>query len=79
MKRLTDKEIRIYNIIKDFINKHKYPPTYREIGQLAGLNSVATISYHLERIKDKGYIYYPPKKNRTIELVRDIEGNLLKQ
>ncbi|MDR3593565.1 MAG: transcriptional regulator [Clostridium sp.] len=54
---LTEKQQKILDIIKNYIDKEKISPTIREIGKLAGLRSTATIHSYIERLEEQGYIY----------------------
>ncbi len=69
MEKLTIKQNKILSIIKKYIAKKGYPPTVREIGEKANLNSPATIHYHLTKLEEKGYIKKGNGKNRTIEVL----------
>lgn len=69
MKELTDKQLNILNIIKEFINEYGYSPTIREIGQRANLNSPATVHFYLNNLKKKGCISYIKGKMRTIRII----------
>jgi len=69
-ERLTQKQENIYNIIKQFINKNGYSPTFREIAKIAKLNSSGTIQEYIYKLKKKGYINYIPNKNRTIRIIK---------
>ena len=50
MEKLTDRQEEILQIIKQLIAKNGYPPTVREIGAKAKLNSPATIHFHLKKL-----------------------------
>ena len=69
MEKLTTKQEMILQIIKKWIAKYGYPPTVREIGEKAHLNSPATIHFHLTKLEEKGYISKGTGKNRTIEIL----------
>ena len=69
MEKLTNKQKDILQIIKKLIPKNGYPPTVREIGKEANLNSPATIHFHLTKLEEKGYIKKGNSKNRTIEVL----------
>ena len=74
MKRfLTDKQIEVFNIIKDFINENGYSPTIREIGKLSSRKSPSTIHSYLMILEEKGYITYKNGKSRTIKIVGEVE------
>lgn len=68
--QLTDKQLKILYIIKDFIIEHGYSPTVREIGKLAGLRSSATVDTYLKILQKKGYIKKVEGKMRTIRIVK---------
>ena len=69
MEKLTTKQEIILQIIKKWIANNGYPPTVREIGEEAHLNSPATIHFHLTKLEEKGYISKGNGKNRTIEVL----------
>lgn len=69
METLTTKQELILQIIKKLIAQNGYPPTVREIGEQAHLNSPATIHFHLTKLEEKGYIKKGNSKNRTIEVL----------
>lgn len=70
MVKLTKKQEKIYNIIKEFIEKNGYSPTVREIGELAELKSPATVFTHLETLEEGGYIKSERSKSRTIRILK---------
>lgn len=69
MKRLTVKQERVLRELKKFIANNGYPPTIRELCEIMGLKSSATIYVHLDHLEEKGYIRKKRDKNRTIELL----------
>lgn len=69
MYRLTDKQRKILDIVKEFINKNGYSPSVREICKIANLNSPATVCTHLNNLKEKGYISWVDGKVRTIRVL----------
>ena len=69
MEKLTAKQEVILDILKRLIAENGYPPTVREIGKKAHLNSPATIHFHLKKLAEKGYIRQDDGKNRTIEIL----------
>ena len=64
---------RIYKVIKNYIEEYGYSPTYREIADLAYLNSPATIHHHMKILKELGYIDYEFNRNRTVRIIKDLE------
>lgn len=53
---VTPREKEILNAIIQYIEEHQYPPTVREIGELMGLKSTASVQAHLENMIAKGLI-----------------------
>lgn len=69
MEKLTGRQGYILQVLKKLIAKNGYPPTVREIGEMANLSSPATIHFHLQKLEEKGYIKKGNNKNRTIEIL----------
>lgn len=70
MKDLTKKQKEVFSSIEEFINEHGYSPTVRELCEIEGLSSPATMHHHLKQLVSKGYITHVPKMNRTIRIVK---------
>ncbi|EKQ56408.1 MULTISPECIES: winged helix-turn-helix transcriptional regulator [unclassified Clostridium] len=68
---LTEKQQRILDIIKNFMEKEKISPTIREIGEMSGLKSSSTVHSYLSRLEKKGYIY---RTNNCARSLRVKEG-----
>ena len=68
MEKLTVKQEQIMDEIKKFIAKKGYSPSIRELCDLCGLSSTATMFVHLKNLTNKGYINQTESKFRTIEL-----------
>lgn len=47
---------KILNEIIKYISTHNYPPTVREIGELTGLKSPASVQHHLKTMLEEGVI-----------------------
>jgi SOS-response transcriptional repressor LexA len=60
----------VYLFLKDYIRKHTYPPTLREIGQGCFL-SVSAVTRHLDRLEGQGKIKREPGRARGITLTDD--------
>lgn len=72
---MTKKQKIIYDIIQEFIEINGYSPTIREICDLVGLSSTATVFVHLKKMKDKGYLTFKEGFSRTIVLYKIEEEN----
>lgn len=73
MVKLTEKQSEILDCIKRFIASHGYPPTVREICNIKGISSPATVQVHLNKLLEKNVIKRDTKRNRAIELLVDNE------
>ncbi|MCX8015260.1 MAG: transcriptional repressor LexA [candidate division WOR-3 bacterium] len=67
-KQLTKKQQKILKFIKDFIERHSYPPSYGDIAEYFKVRK-PTILDHLNALQKKGYIRRQTYRARTIELV----------
>jgi len=56
VRRLTERRIKILEAIRQYYAAHGYPPTLREIGEMVGLRSVATVYTHVRALLDMGYL-----------------------
>lgn len=69
MEKLTVKQERVLKAVKKFFAEKGYPPTVRDLCNLTGLSSTATVHVHLDHLQRKGYIKKDKDKNRTMELL----------
>ena len=73
MGNLTPKQQRIYDFIRDFSRENGYPPTVREIGEHLGLKSPSTVKFHLDNLREAGYLQWDGGKTRSITLLEGEE------
>lgn len=67
---------RILSAIINYTEKHDgRSPTYREIGDEAGIDSLGHIAYHLKSLEEKGYIQRDGKKSRSIKVLKYWDGS----
>jgi repressor LexA len=69
---LTDQQRKILHVIRDWVIRHGYPPSLREIGQEVGLASTSAVSYQLATLQKKGFLQREPGRARTLEVRRPI-------
>ena len=62
----------VYQAIKDYIEQYGYSPSIRELCEITGKRSPATIHTHLINLHDLGYIEYKKGSNRTIRIKEEI-------
>jgi repressor LexA len=65
---VSDRQRAILDYLRDFVDKHGYPPTVREIGEAVGLRSPSTVHAHLAQLERAGLLRRDPTKPRAIEL-----------
>ena len=66
---LSDRQREIYDFLTEYVDRHGYPPTVREMGQAVGLASPSTVHAHLANLERAGYVRRDPTKPRALELV----------
>jgi repressor LexA len=68
---LTGRQQEIWEFLVDYVGRHGYPPTVREIGEAVGLASPSTVHAHLANLERAGYLKRDPTKPRALELLRE--------
>lgn len=69
MPRKSDKADKILDYVNRFVQEHGFSPSIREIGAAVGLNSTASVSYHLLRMQEQGLLQSPDKKGKKRAIV----------
>jgi len=67
----TERQLQIYNFIRDKIHSRGYGPTVREIGQAFKIRSPNGVVCHLKALERKGLITRGKNMSRAIELVTE--------
>ncbi|MBE2280568.1 MAG: transcriptional repressor LexA [Ignavibacteriaceae bacterium] len=76
-QKLTEQQQKIYDYIESEIKEKGIPPTIREIQEAFSFSSTNSVTGHLERIKQKGYITATGGISRGLKLTdRTGESNL---
>jgi len=65
---LTGRQQEIWGFLVDYVDRHGYPPTVREIGEAVGLASPSTVHAHLANLERAGLLKRDPTKPRALEL-----------
>ena len=65
---LSDRQRRILNVISDAVMLRGYPPSIREIGDAAGLQSTSSVAYQLKQLEEKGFLRRDPNKPRAVDV-----------
>jgi repressor LexA len=66
---LTARQQEIWQFLVDYVDRHGYPPTVREIGQAVGLASPSTVHAHLANLERAGLLKRDPTKPRALDLI----------
>ena len=66
---LTARQQEIWNYLVEYVDRHGYPPTVREIGEQVGLASPSTVHAHLANLERAGLLNRDPTKPRALELI----------
>ncbi len=65
---LSERQLRILDFIRKYIEENDYPPTIREIGKAVGIPSTSVVKYNLERLQEKGHIERSGEVSRGLRL-----------
>lgn len=68
-KALSPKQQAIFAFIRDFIRRHDYPPSIRDIQDGCGISSTSVVDYNLKALERQGLIKRDREVSRAIELV----------
>lgn len=68
---LSERQKKILDFVRDFINAKGYPPAVREIGAAVGLSSSASVHNHLKRLQEYGFLVRDAAKPRALELMSE--------
>ena len=65
--RLTPKQLRIVDFVRDFTVRNGYAPTLDEMAQTFGVSKV-TVYEHVQKLKRRGVLRHTPRRARSIEV-----------
>ena len=67
--KLSERQQKILDFIRDFFQDNMYPPTIREIGHAVGISSTSVVNYNLNKLVDAGLIERNKEVSRGIRLL----------
>lgn len=70
---LTERQRRVLEAIRRYREEQGFSPSYRDIGEAAGLSSPSSVKHQLQTLERKGYLRLNAHKGRAVELVRTDE------
>jgi repressor LexA len=71
-KGLSERQIKILQVLDRFQRKHGYPPSIREICENASISSTSVVNYYLVQLKDMGLIERDDRVSRGLRLVKPL-------
>jgi repressor LexA len=72
---LPDRQQKILVAIRDWVVKHGYSPSTRQIGEAVGLRSSSTVSRHLTSLEEKGFLSRSRSMSRPIDVRMFLQDN----
>ena len=70
-RKITKRQMQIYEYIKDYQKENGYPPCVREMAGAVGLSSPSTVHAHLSALEDHGLIKRDASKPRALEVFNE--------
>ena len=69
MRELTNRQQEVLDEIKTHIRRHSVPPSRTELAHSLGLSEASSVTGHLARLADAGWIELLPNTNRGIRVL----------
>jgi repressor LexA len=66
--RLTPRQRKVLEVIRDWVDRFGYPPSVREIGDAVGLTSTSSVHHQLRTLERKGYLRRDPNRTRAVDV-----------
>ena len=71
-KGLTERQMRILDVLERFQSQNGYPPSIREICDKANISYTSVVNYYLNQLEETGYIERDGRVSRGIRLVKPL-------
>jgi repressor LexA len=68
---LTPRQRQILAMIHDWVDRHGYPPTMREIASAVGLASPSSVAHQLRVLEEHGHIRRDARGSRAVDIRAD--------
>lgn len=75
-QKLSDKQRKILDFIREFVSDHPYPPSVRDIQYGCHISSTSVVDYNLRRLQLGGHILRDPEISRGIHLLGTNESQI---
>jgi repressor LexA len=70
--KLSDRQQRMLEFIKQFASESGYPPSIRQIGEAVGISSTSVVNYNLNRLVEEGFVDRDQNVSRGIRLTEKL-------
>ena len=67
---ISERQVRILRFVREFTDRHPYPPTIDEIAGGCGISNRSVTHYNLTILERRGYITRVPSAARTTVLTK---------
>ncbi|MGQ9628588.1 MAG: transcriptional repressor LexA [Anaerolineae bacterium] len=74
---LPERQRKILDFIRRFVQENDYPPTIREIGKAVGISSTSVVNYNLSILEKKGHIVRNREISRGLRLTDHASTNVV--
>jgi len=71
-KGLSERQVKILDVLERFNNQNGYPPSIREICDKTGISSTSVVNYYLNQLEEGGFIERDGRVSRGIRLVKPL-------
>jgi len=71
-KGLSERQIKILEVLERYSSQNGYPPSIREICEKAGISSTSVVNYYLNQLEETGYIERDGRVSRGIRMVKPL-------
>ncbi len=68
MMELSDRQVRVREFVREYVDENGYPPTFREIGRAVGITSTSVVRYTLDALEKAGILRRAPNRSRALAL-----------
>ncbi len=72
--KLSERQKAILKFIEQYLERHGFPPTIRNIGEATGIESTSVVNYNLNKLVAAGYLAREAQAARGIRLVKEKNG-----
>jgi repressor LexA len=67
-QELSTRQRQILAMIREWVDRHGYPPTMREIASAVGLASPSSVAHQLQVLEERGYLRRDARGSRAVDI-----------